>query len=199
MKLNDKDCCLYWIHLPEHICIGSEGYVGVATNFNNRMLQHQHYTYKEGTRYYQYHLYRALRKYGKDVLFQKVFTGSCENILFLENVLRPHEAIGWNQSPGGISPTAGRITSQETRKKQSDARKGMPPWKAFPRFNYIWAIADTAYIAWKLNGWGRKKLAKAFGFTENNFSNMVKKFKSGWIPRQDPSWITFQQNYMESN
>lgn len=89
---------VYWIHLPEHIDVATQGYVGIATNFKQRMFAHKSCakTGKEQT------LYKAIRKYGWDNLVKEIILISNDDYcLEIEKKLRPTERIGWNISCGG--------------------------------------------------------------------------------------------------
>jgi group I intron endonuclease len=103
---------VYWIHLPEHIDMTIDGYIGVAKNFEQRMFAHKSCakTGKEQT------LYKAIRKHGWDCLVKQVVAiASDDYCLELEKKLRPKERIGWNIAVGG-----GEITGTHLKgKKQS--------------------------------------------------------------------------------
>ena len=89
---------VYWIHLPEQIDISLDGYVGVATDFKQRMFAHKSCakTGKPQT------LYRAIRKYGWNNLIKEIILIADDNYcLEIEQKLRPNEKIGWNISTGG--------------------------------------------------------------------------------------------------
>jgi group I intron endonuclease len=89
---------VYWIHLPEHFDVTTDGYVGIATNFEQRMFAHKSCakTGKEQT------LYKAIRKYGWENLVKEVILISNENYcLEIEKKLRTKERIGWNIAIGG--------------------------------------------------------------------------------------------------
>jgi len=98
--------------LPEHIDITKEGYVGIATDFKQRMFAHKSCakTGKEQT------LYKAIRKYGWDNLVKEIILISNDDYCIdVEKKLRPSERIGWNIACGG-----GEITGFHFKgKKQS--------------------------------------------------------------------------------
>ena len=103
---------VYWIHLPEHTDVATQGYVGIAKNFEQRMFAHKSCakTGKEQT------LYKAIRKHGWDNLTKEIILISNDDYcLEIEKKLRPTERLGWNIACGG-----GEITGAHLKgKKQS--------------------------------------------------------------------------------
>lgn len=88
---------VYWIHLKEHTDIDTQGYVGVAMNFELRMQKHYLKTSRGNT-----HFGRAIRLYGwKNLIKTVVFEGSDNDCYALEMQLRPKFQIGWNEAIGG--------------------------------------------------------------------------------------------------
>ena len=89
---------VYWIHLPEHIDIITQGYIGIAMNFEQRMFAHKSCA-KTGK---NQSLYNAIRKYGWDNLIKEIIViADKQYCLDVEKKLRPSERIGWNISIGG--------------------------------------------------------------------------------------------------
>lgn len=91
---------VYWIHHPLHIDMTIDGYVGIATDFEQRMFAHKSCakTGKDGS------LYNAIRKYGWDHLVKEIVLIADENYcLEIEKKLRPSPRIGWNIAIGGES------------------------------------------------------------------------------------------------
>ena len=89
---------VYWIHLPEQQDVTTQGYVGVAMNFEQRMFAHKSCakTGKEQT------LYKAIRKYGWENLTKEIILIADEKYcLEIEKKLRPNERIAWNIAKGG--------------------------------------------------------------------------------------------------
>ena len=91
------DTNLYWIHLPEHTNIETDGYVGV-TRFPSRRFR----VHKNSTE--NIHLRRAFEKYGNNIIFEIIYTGSEDICYYKEKELRPKIDIGWNQAIGGGKP-----------------------------------------------------------------------------------------------
>lgn len=87
---------IYWIHLPEHQDILSEGYVGISNNPSKRLKSHR-------TRSNNPHLSNCFKKYPNivmDVLIEAE-ESFCKEI---EEKLRPSKNIGWNIEKGGGKP-----------------------------------------------------------------------------------------------
>jgi hypothetical protein len=95
------------------------------------------------------------------------------------------------------------INSMIERMKTKNPCAGIKPWK-HPRTTdvtrAIWKRADEIYGIWIANG--KPSYCKLYGLTMNKkynwttdgkevgpFMNMVKYFRSGWIPTQDQEWI----------
>lgn len=112
---------LYWIHLPEHKDITSEGYVGITKNLEARIINHRQ---KNSS---CLHLYHAIDKYGWDSLVVKtVYKDDNEQfIALLENILRPDKKIGWNIAPGGFKPPSwqGKTHKTATKNKIGNAHR----------------------------------------------------------------------------
>lgn len=89
---------VYWIHLPEHCDVTIDGYIGIATNFEQRMFAHKSCA-KTGKNQI---LYKAIRKHGWDNIIKEIIVISDENYcLAIEKKLRPKERMGWNIAIGG--------------------------------------------------------------------------------------------------
>lgn len=75
---------------------------------------------------------------------------------------------------------------------------GKQPWECPMGNKERWASADYFYIAYKLNpGISRDKLKKLVD-CPYGLQNIWEKFRDGWIPRSDESWVNFQYNYLEN-
>lgn len=109
---------VYWIHLPEHTDITSEGYIGFTSKtVSFRFGQHVCYSGmgKAG------HLYNAMRKYGNTLVVDTLVEGTSDYCLMIENKLRPKQKTGWNAGIGGESTMIGYEHSEETKQKMSEA------------------------------------------------------------------------------
>ena len=97
---------VYWIHLPEHVDVTIDGYVGVAIDFKQRMSAHKSCA-KTGK---EQSLYRAIRKYGWDNLIKEIILVADQDYcLDIEKKLRPTERIGWNIASGGGEITGSHL------------------------------------------------------------------------------------------
>lgn len=111
---------VYWIHLPEHTDVFTQGYVGFTSKTTTeRFNEHLKYVSSERQGRNRYHLYNAIRKYGVDQLVVTTLV-ICEDDygLELEFKLRPTENIGWNMVVGGKAPMLGREMSKESIEQQ---------------------------------------------------------------------------------
>ena len=118
---------VYWIHLPKHTDIYTQGYVGVckADDINVRWSRHKLEARKEDG--CNYTIYKAIRKYGAhNLVWDIVFTGPYIGCLQLEEYWRSAPNIGWNIHAGGRSqsPMQGRKHTKETCKKLSEIKTG---------------------------------------------------------------------------
>lgn len=115
---------IYWIRLPEHNNILTQGYIGVSKNVVKRIKDHL-YMLEQNT-HENIHLSRSYKKYGNFV--HDIILEGDENYCYLiENFIRPEYNIGWNIAPGGSNPPkakkghgSGRTLSQEHKNKLSE-------------------------------------------------------------------------------
>lgn len=124
-----KQCYVYWIHLPEHTDMFSQGYIGITTQgVEERFKEHVALSKLSGVI-----LSRAIKKHGSSVIVKTVLIGSTEYCLDIEYKLRPSDRIGWNTVAGGGKPpvfTKGhtqeskdKIGAGSRRTSQSEAHK----------------------------------------------------------------------------
>jgi group I intron endonuclease len=103
---------VYWVHLKEHTDIASQGYVGVALNFKERMYRHLKVTVKLDC-----HFANAINKYGWDNMVKDiVFTGTEEECYLKEKELRPQFEVGWNEAIGGQGGDRSKFINYRKRK-----------------------------------------------------------------------------------
>lgn len=114
---------VYWIHLPEHTDILTEGYIGYTSRTVDERWK-GHLKECKRSRNVNYPVYRAIAKYGAAILVTTLLEGSEEYCLDVENKLRPSRKIGWNLQEGGNKGTKGVDVTPETRAKISAAGKG---------------------------------------------------------------------------
>lgn len=106
-----KPCYVYWIHRKDHNDITSQGYVGVTTNIQERKYNHVRDLITES--HINPHLQHAYQINALDFLFDVVLVGSTEYCYYMEEILRPRRAIGWNINSGGTCPPSqkGKLSS----------------------------------------------------------------------------------------
>lgn len=116
-----KDSCVYWIHLPEHLNMLSEGYIGVASNGVEKRLSVHRHAVNNGS---ELHVHRAMRL-REDYVVDVLIKAPPEYCYEVEARLRPNVNIGWNIAQGGnVSPTLGLVPSEDTRNKISASNRG---------------------------------------------------------------------------
>jgi group I intron endonuclease len=95
-----NEAVIYWIRLPEHTNIATQGYVGVSKNVSRRITEHLRDLV--ATTHTNPHLKYAFNKYGWDRFIIDIFFCGHEDFCYLlENDLRPTKNIGWNITIGG--------------------------------------------------------------------------------------------------
>jgi hypothetical protein len=131
---------IYWIRLPDHKDINSEGYVGVTKDLEYRLKQH----HKEiiSGKHPNNHLMYAANKYGWDNLIKESVIVEEESKCYdIEKQLRPDKAIGWNIAPGGHrgpgwvkgrkhnpeSVKKGRMTAEKNKREREERIKAGQP------------------------------------------------------------------------
>lgn len=115
---------VYWIHLPNHTDINSEGYVGVSNNPRRRFLEHLNDSKVRNDK--NPFFGRVLKKHEHEITQTIIFQGTEEGCYSLEELLRPNKNIGWNANKGGSKPPSknGWKPSESTKEKWSQAFKG---------------------------------------------------------------------------
>lgn len=102
---------LYHIHRKEDKGNLKVGYIGITVDTARRWKRHKHEPVNE-------HLGRALKKYD-DIEFTIISEGSNEEMLRMENWLRPTNNIGWNVGVGGIKTLLGHKWSRDTQARRT--------------------------------------------------------------------------------
>lgn len=105
---NDK-CCLYWIRDVSHTDIQTQGYIGVSTDFEQRIKTH-----KKQKRW-------LWKKF--DIVVEIILTEKEENCYRFEECLRPEERIGWNINKGGFKPPSRK--GKKNRPKTKEEKRMM--------------------------------------------------------------------------
>lgn len=88
---------VYHICKPEDEGDYSKGYIGVAEDLEARL--DRHFGGYSGASL----LFRAIKKY-KELSYAIIYEGPREQMLYVEEYLRPVERMGWNLAPGGGNP-----------------------------------------------------------------------------------------------
>lgn len=146
--------------------------------------------------------------------------GSEEYCLDIEYKLRPNENIGWNVRVGGDKQVMfKREVSSETKRKLAEVRKtwvmseetkvrlsnerqgegnprfGSKPWEQKTADLVTWQHAHLIHEYWLASSYGTKRLTKNFPqFSYWGIDTMIRKFRSGWNPIEDPSWLEFEES-----
>jgi hypothetical protein len=81
---------LYWLRLPEHTDVFTQGYIGVSSDMTKRLRSHKH----------------KFKKLWAKIIAQPLVISTKEYCFNLEQKLRPTRNIGWNKSIGGFRNNA---------------------------------------------------------------------------------------------
>lgn len=93
-------CCLYWIRLPEHTDIFTQGYVGITNNFEYRLYQHINNS-GNPKQYKNYRTEFRVALESRNFIATKILEATREYCLDVEAKLRPEWVVGWNLAKGG--------------------------------------------------------------------------------------------------
>lgn len=113
---------VYWLHLPEHTDMFTQGYIGISNNVKKRFEDHKN-------RPSNAYLKNAIAKYGWDKLIKQIVIIADEAYcLAMELKLRVDNNIGWNLVAGGGKPPSSLgkkfIRSKEYKEKMSGSKMG---------------------------------------------------------------------------
>lgn len=111
---------VYWLHLPEHVDISKDGYIGVTSKTPEIRFKEHVATSK----WSNYILAKAIRKYGDRIIVTTLIEGDTDYCYFIENKLRKQDRQGWNTVKGGGNPPLfNKPHTEEAKKKISEASK----------------------------------------------------------------------------
>lgn len=124
MTIYNELAFIYWIHIPEHTDMYSQGYIGVSIDPSRRLWQHRNDASKD--KHCNFHLSQALKKYHSNIIQTIIFEGDESACYSLEEQIRPTENIGWNINKGGERPPSalGRKLSNDHKQKISKGNTG---------------------------------------------------------------------------
>lgn len=91
--------------------------------------------------------------------------------------------------------------TEETKKRMSEISKVRMslPWNVPSCNKDVWVIADAIYEYYVENPTFKAfKLARKFNLAGSQTGALLKKFQSGWVPVNDPSWVKFKDDYEQT-
>lgn len=113
---------VYWIHLPKHTDMFTEGYIGMTRNTaKRRYYEHTSLARRTDT---NIPVLNAIRKHGGNLIVETLVICTPDYAVWLENKLRPDKGIGWNLAAGGEFPSVNRVVTEAARLNQSKAQLG---------------------------------------------------------------------------
>lgn len=198
---------VYWIHLPSHTDIKTEGYVGFTSKtVKHRIKVHKALAISKNSR--DYPIYNAIRKYGDELLVKTLVEGDIDYCLEIEYKLRPSTKIGWNIAVGGDKPMYGLHHSKETREKlracgilnreiHRARALAVPIWEHGSSDPLVWASAEEVFDCYLAHNCeiGPVLLARAFGQGNKKLEAMLIRFKDGWNPHKCVEWKKWRESY----
>ena len=112
--------------------------------------------------------------------------------------------LAYIQAHGVPVHTQYRLSDKGADKLSSMMKTNNPmskvrPWThpaATPDSLMVWKDADLYYDWWNIRTAASYcKMATAFGYKKYTMShhNMIKRFRTGWIPREDTDWLSFRR------
>lgn len=217
---------VYWIHLPEHTDVFSQGYVGV-TKYTSQERFNQHKQRAASSDYQN--ISKAIRKYGhENLLVDTLLIAEMDYCLDIEMKLRPSPFVGWNIAVGGrgvlVEPykrtEESKLAHSERMKKwwrdnpdhdhSNKGRKGVarprsPEHQALIAegkfynlpFRSPWWINAEHYYQDFLSGITYSYAQKKHGLKIGQLVCMWRRFADGWVPSEDPRWADTVKRYKE--
>lgn len=209
--LDDRVAYVYWIHLPTHTDMMTQGYIGITSKtVEVRYKQHLAASTVGGDNRV---INKAIRKYGDALIVTTLLVGTAEYCAEVEGLLRPAPGIGYNMIPGGafnpLNARRGSTTSAEVRQKQSLAKLGkpltashrenlciarasVPSWYNSVANKSVWLMAgDIFKVIQDQPEISRASLSRLLDVKSSQLKSIFNKIKSGWNPTIDPQWVKF--------
>lgn len=117
MSIYNNLSFVYWIHLPEHTDMHTQGYIGVSNNPTYRLWSHKNDV--RNNNHCNPYLSNAIKKYSNQLLQTIIFEGENNACYIYEESIRPVKNIGWNLNKGGFCPpsSSGRTLTKEHKAK----------------------------------------------------------------------------------
>lgn len=208
---------VYWIHLPEHTDMFTDGYIGVTTMaVSERFKRHLSASRCTGRRAV---IQNAIIKHGEKLIVDTVLVASEDYCYWVENKLRPSCSIGWNLAIGGTSPGSGRKNSPEHVAKVAAALKGRKhppervsansermkkyltfdrPWQHPYSDKSAWAAAEDIYSTTMISPHiGARSIAKLFNISRDTATKVLRFIRDGWSPMEDQLYTTWKFSLKE--
>lgn len=220
---------VYWIHLPEHTDIFTEGYIGITKNTAKKRF-YKHLSASKSTNHRgSTILSKAIKKYGDRIVVDTIVISSIEYAFDLEQKLRPFPRIGWNTDHGGrgrkevstitkkkISDSlmghAGVVHTEETKRRMSEKRKGIPrpkdlpdkirttlisrgPWNKEDAVQDVWINAENLYTLFE-SGLGYTAAANRLNISRSKTNTVFRWFLRGWNPFLDLNWKSWKDSIL---
>ena len=182
---------VYWIHLPEHTDLFSEGYVGVTTKSAKDRFQ-EHVVASTLNKKKHLKVSNAIRKYRpENLIVETLIICDIEYALDLESKLRPRCEIGWNISPGGSKPPVRKgPMGPDFSKRLSERNTGVPKSEETKRkiSEKLTGTKLPQAVKNKISESVRKKI-ESEGLHPNSFNNLnINRHKRSPIPYVHGFW-----------
>ena len=191
---------LYWIRLPDHTDITTEGYIGITCQtVVKRFNQHRNDARRDKAR--KKSVFKQILASNVELIVDTLLISDYEYVKNMERLLRPESNIGWNRALGGASVAESLDFCRESQR--AAMRKH---WKEFPhpfRFLKPWRFprAKSKRNLWERapeivqmikEGIGDSYISKALG--EKTRSTTVRTIRemyinSGWNPLTDEEYL----------
>lgn len=121
---------VYWIKLPEHTELDSQGYIGVTDKTPEARLKSHLKDCNRKDRA-PYHFQNVLKKHKEKVEVVTLLEGSLQYCYDIEKALRPLKRIGWNTAVGGQDALAykERVVKHSKASKEKMRLAQKESWK----------------------------------------------------------------------
>lgn len=124
---------VYWIRLPEHTDVFSEGYVGVTSKTSKERFKVHAAQARCNSSKKKYRIHNVISKYGEQLIVETLCISDEDYAYSVENKLRPEPGIGWNLAAGGSNPVKSTPPVSDKTKKEMSKRM-RDAWKTPSEF-----------------------------------------------------------------